>query len=265
MSKSYVLGKNKTRFEMTEFPQLLSDEKIGILYQGDIESTLLALVAKKIYGIDRVVFMLITSEKVLSYKENEDKLNILKTTFQQGVERLQGVHTLEINDSLFKKNQSMTAIVKKILLDRYQGKLKFVLSGHNKIHEDSMAFLKSCGWDQGKVTDDKLKPILEKNADKYPELYKHVFIQNSKIFGVSRNVGFEQIEEDFYTNVRPFRNLMQYEIIDLFEELGFLSDLYKTSSCDVDIGNCGICSGCVRRMSAFKNSSITDLTKYTVN
>jgi len=265
MNNKYVLGKNKTVFETAEFPQLAADEKIGILFQGGIESTLLALIAKELYGIDRVVFILIAFDEFLLYKKDEDKLNILKTTFQKGVEILGGKHTLEIGNEVFKKTQSMTAVVKKILLERYQGKLKFVLSGHTKLHEESMTFLNTCGWSQGKITDDKLKPLLEKNADKYPELYQHVIENNGKIFGVSKYIGFEHINEDFYTNVRPFRNLMPNEIIDLYDDTNFISYLYKTSSCDVDVGNCGICSGCVKRKRAFRNSSVTDLTKYSFN
>ena len=265
MDKSYVLGRNKTVFETAEFPQIASDGKVGVLFQGNIESTLVAAIAKELYGIDRVVFMLVTSEKILSYKDDEDKLNILKKTFQDGMERIGGIHKLELDSDAFNEHQSMNATVKKILLDRYQGKLKFVLSGHSKLHEDSMDFLKNCGWDQGNITKEKLKSRLEQDKKKYPDLYEHVCENNNRFFGVSKNIGFEQIEEDFYTNVRPFRKLLKHEIIDLYEEAGFLSHLYKTSSCDVDVGNCGICSGCTNRKLSYKKSLVTDLTKYTFN
>jgi len=263
MDDKYVLGKNKTVFETAEFPQLAADEKLGILFQGDIESTLLAVIAKKLYGIDRIVFILIAFDEFLFYKKDEDKLNVLKETFNKGVEHLGGTHTLILDSEIYKKNKNITAEVKKILFNKYQGKLKFVLSGYNKIHEQSMSMLKTCGWDRGKITDDKLKPWLEKNHEQYPELYKHVFEHNGKIFGVSKYIGFEQIETDFYTNVRPFRNLTSSEVIDLYEKINALTDLYRSSSCDVDVGNCGICGGCQKRKRAFRNSSVTDLTKYT--
>lgn len=263
MDKKYVLGKNKTVFETAEFPQIASDEKIGILFQGDIESTLLAVIAKELYGIDRVVFILIAFDEFLLYKNDEDKLNILKETFKQNVERLGGKHTLVLGSEVYKRNKNITLEIKKILLDKYQGKLKFVLSGYNKLHEQSMSMLKHCGWDRGIITDDKLKPWLEKNREHYLELYKHVVEHNGKIFGVSKYIGFEQIEADFYTNVRPFRNLTQSDIIDLYDKINALTELYHSSSCDVDVGNCGICSSCQRRKRSFRNSSVTDLTKYT--
>ena len=266
MDKSYVLGRNRTVFETAEFPQIASDEKVGIIFEGDIESTLLVVIAKKLYGADRMVLI---NDKVIGFdgelfnKRDEDKLDIVKKTFELGVERLGGVHTLTVDSKIYKRNKNATREFNKLLFEKYQGKLKFVLSGYNKIHEESVSMLKHCGWDRGLITDDKLKAWLEHNREQYPELYEHVFEHGGRIFGVSRYVGFEQIESDFNLSVRPFRNLTTSHVIDLYEQLGALNELYQSSSCDVDLGNCGICSGCHRRKLAFENSSVTDLTKYT--
>lgn len=266
MDDRYVLGKNKTVFETAEFPQIASDEKIGIIFEGDIESTLLVVIAKKLYGLDRIVFIndrLIEFDERLFFKNDEDKLDIVKKTFEQSVERLGAIHTLTIDPNLYKRNRNATREFKKILVEKYQSKLKFVLSGYNKIHEQSMSMLKACGWDRGMITNDKLNDWLEKNSNRYPELYRYVFEQQGKIFGVSKYIGFEQIETDFNLSVRPFRNLITSEVIDLYEKIDALSELYRSSSCDVDVGNCGICSSCHKRKLAFRNSSVTDLTKYT--
>jgi len=268
MNESYILGKNKTVFETAEFPQIAANEKIGIIFEGDIESTLLVIIAKKLYGIDRVVFIndkLIAFDGVLSKEINEDKLDIVKKTFEQGVKRLDGVHTLTVNPEIYEKNRNATRDFKKLLIERYQSKLKFVLSGYNKIHEQSVSMIKACGWDCGRITRGGLKPWLKENADRYPELFKYVFEQDGKIFGVSKHIGFEQIEADFNLCVRPFRNLTTSDVIDLYKQLGAVSELYQSSSCDVDLGNCGICSDCLKRKLAFKNSSVIDLTKYTFN
>jgi len=268
MNESYIVGKNKTVFETAEFPQIAADEKVGIIFEGDIESTLLVIIAKKLYGVDRVVFIndkLIAFNGTLSYEKEEDKLDIVKKTFEEGVKRLGGMHTLTVDPKIYKKNRNATGAFKKLLIEKYQNKLKFVLSGYNKIHEQSVSMLKTCGWDRGIITEGELKPWLKKNADRYPELFKHVFEQNGKIFGVNRYLGFEQIEADFNLCVRPFRNLITSDVIDLYKQLGAISELYQSSSCDVNLGNCGICDDCQKRKLAFKNSSVTDLTKYTFN
>lgn len=268
MKESYTLGRNKTVFETAEFPQIAADEKVGIIFEGDIESTLLVIIAKKLYGVDRVVFIndkLIAFDGTLLNKKEEDKLDIVKKTFEQGVKRLGGVHTLTMDPKIYKRNRNATREFKKLLIEKYQGKLKFVISGYNKIHEQSISMLKACGWDCGRITSGELKIWLRKNADHYPELFKHIFEQDGKIFGVSRYIGFEQIEADFNLCVRPFRNLTTPDVIDLYDQLGAVAELYQSSSCDADLGNCGICSDCQKRKLAFKDSSVIDLTKYTFN
>lgn len=266
MNQSYVLGRNKTVFETAEFPQIAADEKIGIIFEGDIESTLLAIIAKKLYGVDRVVFIndkLIAFDGTLSPKKDNGKLDIVEKTFQQGVKNLGGKHTLTVDSKIYKKYRSATREFKKLLIEKYKGKLKFVLSGYNKIHEQSISMLKMCGWDRGQITNGQLKPWLKQNSYLYPELCKHVFEQNGRIFGVNQYIGFEQIEADFNLCVRPFRNLTTSDVIDLYVKLGHSKDLYESSNCDVDVGNCGSCVDCVTRKLVFRDSSIADLTKYT--
>jgi hypothetical protein len=268
MNESYVLKRNKTVFETAEFPQIAADEKIGIIFEGDIESTLLVIIAKKLYGVDRVVFIndrLIAFDGTLSTSKDENKLDIVKKTFEQGVKRLGGIHTLTVDSKIYKKNRNATRAFTKLLVEKYQGKLKFVLSGYNKIHEQSLSMLRACGWDRGALTNGELKSWIEKNADLYPELFEYVCEQNGKIFGVNKYISFEQIEADFNLCVRPFRNLTTSDVIDLYEQLGAKTELYESSSCDVDLGNCGICSDCHKRKLAFRNSSVADLTKYTFN
>ncbi len=268
MNESYILGKNKTVFETAEFPQIAADEKVGIMFEGDIESTLLVIIAKKLYGVDRVVLVndkLIAFDGSLSYEKDTDKLDIVKKTFEDGVKRLGGVHTLTVDPGTYKKNTNAMGEFKKLLVKKYQNKLRFMLSGYNKIHEQSVSMVKACGWDRGTITRGELKPWLEKNADRYPELFKYVFEQNGQIFGVSKHFGFEQLEVDFNLCVRPFRNLTTSDVINLYKQLDAVAELYQSSSCDVDIGNCGVCNDCLKRKLAFKNSSVTDLTKYTFN
>lgn len=268
MDKSYVLGRNRTVFETDEFPQIAADEKVGIIFEGDIESTLLVIIAKKLYGVDRVVFIndkLIAFDGTLSLPKDRDKLDTVKKTFEQGVQRLGGIHILTVDPKIYKKSRNLTKAFTKLLVEKYKGKLKFVLGGYNKIHEQSISMLKACGWSRGTLTSGGLKPWLEKNAKEYPELFEYVCKQNSQIFGTNIYFGFEQIEADFNLCVRPFRNLTTSDVIALYEQLGVETELYQSSSCDADLGNCGICSDCLSRKWAFKNSSVADLTKYTFN
>jgi hypothetical protein len=267
MNESYKLGKSKTLFETAEFPTIAADEKVGIIFDGDIESKLLVIIAAKLYGIDRVVFI---NDKLMSYdgklfpaRKNQHRLEVVKSTFEQSFKQLGGMHRLDVATEIFVANRDATNTFVKLLAKKYNGKLKFVLSGWNKIHEQSILMLKNCGWDRGKITKGHLLPWLEKNADLYPELHKYVFEQSGNIFGVNKNVGFEQCEIDFNLYVRPFRNLTTSDVIELYKQLDCVSLLYDSSSCDDDLGNCGLCGNCLRRKSAFKNSSVVDLTKYT--
>lgn len=263
MNNSYVLGKNKTSFSLDEFPKIATGEKIGILFTGDIETTLIALIAKDLYGMDNVVFVLIAFEEFLQFKNDEDKLNFLKEYFDQAVKKLGGTHQYILTNTV-KKNRNMTVEAKRLILQKYP-QMKFMLSGHNKIHEQCMTMLKDSKWSEGKITNDKLESYLETNKNKYPELYNYVFKQQGKLFGVSKYIGFEQYEIDYETNTRPFKKLTQSEIIDLYNALGYTSQLYQTSSCDVSMGNCGICESCARRKAVFKDSTVADLTNYSFN
>ncbi len=267
MKESYKLGRTKTLFETAEFPTIAADEKIGIIFDGDIESTLLVIIAGKLYGMDRVVLI---NDKSMSYdgklfpsRKNQHRLEVVKTTFEQGFRQLSGVHRLDVPTEIFVANRDATNTFVKLLAKKYNGKLKFVLSGWNKIHEQSILMLKNCGWDRGKITRGDLLPWLEKNAHLYPELHKYVFEQSGRIFGVNKNVGFEQCENDLNLYVRPFRNLTTSDVIELYKQLNCDSQLYNTSGCDNEINNCGLCENCLRRKLAFRNSSVVDLTKYT--
>lgn len=73
MDNSYKLGKNKKLFELAEFPAINSGDKIGILYTGGIKSSLVASIAKKIYGIDNIVFLLISMDQSSNF--GNDKKN----------------------------------------------------------------------------------------------------------------------------------------------------------------------------------------------
>lgn len=268
MNKFYLLGKNKTRFDLEEFPKISPDEKIGVIYEADIESTLLCVIAREIYGLERVVFIndkLISFDGTLPQDKDDDKLEIVKRQFAQGIERFRAVHTLTVDSKIYKKHTDASLEFKNFLLQKYKGKMKYILAGYNKIHEQSMDMLKASGWHRGHITNDKLKPWLEKNSVRYPELFAHVFKNNGKIYGVLKDIDYEQIKNDYELSVRPFRNLTTSDVIDLYDKLNELSMLYQSTSCDVDLGNCGICSNCHHRKLAFKNSSVTDLTKYTFN
>lgn len=269
MNESYVLGRNKTVFETAEFPQITADEKIGIMFDADIESTLLAIIAEKLYGADRVVFI---NDQAMGYdgkiyKERKDlaRLNIINSTIEEAIKKLGSTQILNVETEIYMANRNATDALAKLLVKKYNNKLRFVLSGWNKIHEQSISMLKSSGWTRGMITNGQLKPWLIKNAAHYPELHKYVFEQYGGIFGVNKNVAFEQYEADFNLCVRPFRNLTTSDVIDLYDQLGAVTQLYQSSSCKIDLGNCGTCDNCHQRKSAFKDSMVIDLTKYTLN
>ena len=56
MNTSYTLSPNNFFYEIEKhFPILPDDQKMGVFISGGMESTLISLIAQKIYGKDRVV------------------------------------------------------------------------------------------------------------------------------------------------------------------------------------------------------------------
>jgi hypothetical protein len=266
MDSSYTLGKNKKLFELAEFPAINPGDKVGILYTGGIKSSLVARIAKEIYGIDNIVFLLITMEQFSNFKNNKKKLACTKRNFENGIKRIEGKHTLDINNKMFSRHEPTASYAIKKLLSKFNT-LKYVFSGHSNIHEESINMLTDAGWEQGLVTKGQLPEYLKNNSKKYKELSYYVENLGCPIYFTSDAESFEFIKNDYLGNVRPLRNLEFHEIMELYNKIDTKNELKETTSCDANENDihCGKCKNCVQRKYAFSKSGVKDSTKYSFN
>jgi len=266
MDRSYKLGKNKKLFELAEFPAVNIGDKIGILFTGGIKSSLIASIAKQIYGIDNLVFLFISMDQFSNFDKDKKKLSCAKKNFEDGVKRLGGTLTFEFDNSCYNPHQPTFSYATKKLIGKFKT-LKYVISGHSNIHEDAINMLDEAGWGKGLVTRGQLVDYLKNNSKKYKELHYYVKNLGCPIYFTSAVESFEIVKKDYLDNVRPFRHLEFIEILELYYKMNLLGELHLTTSCDKheDNKHCGKCKNCLQRKYVFSHAGITDFTNYYFN
>jgi hypothetical protein len=144
--------------------------------------------------------------------------------------------------------------------------VKYSIAGYNKIHEETMEMLIESGWGKGFITKSNLSSYVESNSDKYETLNYALKNFNLPIPFTNSDVEFNELHKSFYSMVRPFRNLNDAEIIQLYNKMNLLNNLYQTKSCEIlENDHCGNCRNCLERKDAFLQAKITDLTNYSFN
>ena len=265
MNSSYSVGKNKKLFELTEFPAINPGDKVIILFSGGIKSTLAALIAKELYGIENIVFGFISIDAFGDFKNNTERLKISKKNYDDVFERLGGIHKFELGNNDFTKNKSMHQLHSKKILNAFPS-VKYSIAGYNKIHEETMEMLIASGWGKGFITKSNLSSYVESNSDKYETLNYALKNFNLPIPFTNSDVEFNELHKSFYSMVRPLRNLNDAEIIQLYNKMNLLNNLYQTKSCEIlENDHCGNCRNCLERKDAFLQAKITDLTNYSFN
>jgi len=265
MDNSYTLGKNKKLFELAEFPAINPGDKVIILFSGGIKSTLAALIAKELYGIENIIFGFISIDAFGNFKNNPEKLTISKKNHDDAFERLGGIHKFEVVNDDFSKNRNMHQSQSKKILDRFPS-VKYSIAGYNKVHEETMEMLIESGWGKGLITKPNLSRYIESNSDKYETLNHALKNFDLPIPFTNSEVEFNELHKSFYSMVRPFRNLSDGEIVQLYNRMNLLNKLYQTKSCEIlENDHCGKCRNCLERKDAFLQAKITDLTNYSFN
>ena len=265
MDESYKVGKNKKLFELAEFPAINTGEKVGIMFTGGIKSSLVASIAKKIYGIDNIVFLLISMDQFFNFGKDKEKLACARKNFEDGVNRLGGKHTFEFDNTCF-SSYNPTSYATKKLLSKFKT-IKYIFSGYSNIHEEAINMLTECGWGKGLITRGQLPVYLKNNSKKYKELSYYVEHLGCPIHFTTSFESFEITKEEYFMNVRPLRHLEFVEIVDLYNKMNLLGELQLTTSCDKQENNkhCGKCKNCLQRKYVFSQAKIIDLTNYSFN
>lgn len=264
MDSSYKL-KNKKIFELAEFPQINAEDKIAVLFSGGIKSTLVALIAKKLYGIEKVIFGFISMDAFGNFKNNSKKL-YSKKNYEDGFKKLGGLHKFEIGNESFTVHKQMHQLHSRKILNRFPS-VKYSIAGYSKIHEETMEMLVESGWGKGLITKSQLPAYVKANSKKYETLNYAIESFNLPIPFTNSMVEFNELHRSFYSMVRPFRNLDDAEIIQLYNKMDLTNELYQTKSCDISENedHCGNCRNCQERKKAFSQAKIRDITKYSFN
>lgn len=253
-------------FELAEFPHINPGEKVIILFSGGIKSTLVALIAKKIYGIDNVIFGHISMDAfVEDFFNNSEIVAINKKNYDDGVQRLGGVHKFVLDNRDYSTNKNMHELHQKKILAMFPS-LKYTIAGWNKPYEESMEMLQDSGYGKGMITKYQLTKFIKDNAEKYPTLNFETENWSQTIPFTNKHLDLSTITRTFNHTVRPLRHFDDSEVIELYAKMNLLSELRNTKSCEKNANqHCGNCSNCLKRKYAFSNANISDQTEYRLN
>lgn len=261
MDQIVNLSTGKTFDILKEFPTIDAGSKIAIMFTGGVESYLVAHIAKQLYGIENIVFVIILAGQYGDFSASPDKREKVKRDFYNGVKRLGGFHTYEIDESAFTGSDFAYNLALNKLKENFPS-IEHVFSGSSNLQRESMLMLLDCGWDKGKLAIDDVKVFFENHKDNYPELKKYIEDFNGDLFFLI--VGFEQIQYYYYRVISPLYNLTSPEVVEVYKNLGILDQLFGTTSCNrsISVQHCGVCKSCLARKSSIEQNDINDLTVY---
>jgi 7-cyano-7-deazaguanine synthase in queuosine biosynthesis len=265
MNKVYTLA--PTNFEYTiedHFPKLQQDKKIGVFLSGGMESTLISLIAEKVYGKDRVIHFF--SDNIFS--SNDPARNTYIHTNLNRTSKLINITPtyldFDYNAHVTNRKQSIQSKIESL---RSTYDVEFVMFGFTKLFFEVEVF-KQQGLTEQTVRDiafsdpAKFKSTIEEfhlETDTYTWHLLDIDIP-AEVYHLLRSTDFIR---------SPFNELNKAEVVDFYNQLDMLDILYGTSSCIreslTQVGkHCGKCFNCQQRYDAFKilNRNIEDKTEY---
>lgn len=250
------------------FPKLDPNKKMGVFLSGGMESTLISLIAQKLYGKDRVINFY--SDNIFSANDAE------RNTYING-NVLRSSDFLKVTpvyldfDYAFHLADRKSSIENKIMsLQEHYG-VDFVMFGFTKLFFEVEVF-KQLG-----LTEEGVREIAFSNREKFKSTIEEFHLETDEYTWHLLDI---DIPSEVYHLLRqssgfiksPFKNLNKCEVVDFYYNLQALDLLYKTSSCIMESltktgKHCGTCFNCQQRYDAFKilGTGIEDLTEYESN
>jgi len=257
-------------------PELLDiaeNEFVGIFFTGGIESTLVAKMMIEKYGVDRVVFVILTMNRYSNYAKNAEKAQRVLSDFENRVQRLGGKHIVDMNtedadncDEWY--GTRVLSAITKMKISKEVGSCRYIFTGYSNIHKEHMEMLDECGWEKGFVLREQVENWLreENRIDNYPEIKRFLDEQKGALYFVTESVPFDIVQEHYYDSIKPLNNLTKDEAIDLYRQYDIIDELAHTISCNdpsyEGYDHCGYCKNCIQRQDGFKDTGITDPTNY---
>lgn len=256
-----------------DLPEISENEYVGIFFTGGIESTLVAKMLIEKYGVDRVVFIVLTMDRYSNYAKNAEKAKRVFQDFETRVSRLSGKHIVDMNTEDANNcdewygTRVLSDITKK-KITRTVGKCNYVFAGYSNIHKEHMEMLEECGWENQIVLREQVEKWLlqENRIDKYPEIKKFMEEQKGALYFVTESVPFTTVKEHYYDTVKPLHLLTKSEACDLYRQYNILDEIAHTISCNQSqyggYDHCGVCKNCIQRQDGLWDAGITDPTNY---
>jgi len=266
MNSSYTIN-NKVFNISDQFPSIAANEKVVILYTGGIKSHLLALIAKEIYGINNIIFALITIKGFTLVDNNSPVITKLQNNFKNNTNSLKAVNTILLDETIYNPNEFIfTSIVNKIT-SKYQN-VKYIFAGYNIKYEETKNLILNYGYDKGSTTVVELLNNLKLNSSTYPELYLDVTNFNKSIPATRPSeLDLNQLKNLYESVFKPFVGLTQLEILNFYQQLNLQNEIFNLNDCEQfsEKSHCGTCCDCKKRKYMLSQLNITDITDYDVN
>jgi 7-cyano-7-deazaguanine synthase in queuosine biosynthesis len=266
MKATYTLSPHGFVYNINDhFPKLESEKKMGVFLSGGMESSLISLIAQKIYGADRVINFY--SDNIFSANDLDINKHI-RTNLERAKKALDITPTYLEFDYQFHVTDRKKSIENKILSLKEQYDVEFVMFGFTKLFFEVEVFKQ-----QG-MTEQRVKEIAFAKPERFASTIEEFHLETDEYTWHLLDI---DIPAEVYHLLRqtsgfirsPFKDLNKCEVVDFYNQLDALDILYKTSSCIMESltkegKHCGRCFNCQQRYDAFRilGTGIKDLTEY---
>jgi hypothetical protein len=245
--------------------------KVAVLFTGGVESYLLGRLCVDKYGKENVVFVSWHMNQYNVFYKNTEKMNRVKDDFIKSVENVGGSITLIVdNEKYMSQNGYMAPRTIKIIRSEYPD-VDYIFGGYNNVHKESYEIflrLNALSGDRKKLSQDARLEVFS-NREKYPELFEFLTQCDGMVYFVEEDFTAKTPEDlvsfsECQDLIAPFYDLTKTQVVELYNELGMLDELYKSNSCNRHghTKHCGVCRNCLSRRVAIKNAGFEDKTEY---
>lgn len=266
MKNNFVLKPTGFNYDINDHFPTLKDpsKKLGVFLSGGMESCLISLICLQRYPKDSIIFFY--SDNIFS-GNNEKFNNHIKTNINRA-EKLLNIKATYIDfdyESHVNKRKETTEKNIQRIKDEYN--VEFVLWGFTKL------FFEVESFKQDNMTVEQINSIAFSDPEKFKSTIEEFHLETGEYTDCLLDI---DIPADVYPVLRnssgfiksPFKDLNKCEVVDLYQQLGWLEKVYQTSSCILESltetgKHCGYCFNCQQRYDAFRIlGGIEDKTEY---
>ena len=266
MKERYILRPSNVDFVIAErFPKLDPGKKAAVMLSGGMESSLITLMCKEIYGEDNV--LIFYTEKIFTGGYGLSKsiqANIKNAAVNLDVDP----KLWDVEYYLHKTNQR-ESIKLNLEMAAHLVNAQYVFFGFTKLFFDVEPFR------QPGVTPLDYNTIAYSDPEKHKSVIEEFYLPlgyyHHTLETMSIPPGLYPILRDNRSVIQtPFEVLNKAEVVDLYYQQGLMDKLFKTRSCQkesiAESGmHCGECFSCQQRYDSFdilNDPNVVDKTNY---